>query len=196
MITFLKGRLVESNPTHITVEIHGVGYELLIPVSSYDRLPPPGESVHIRTHLVVREDAHVLYGFITAEERTLFRQLINAVSGIGPKIALNVLSGMSVADFHQAVAAGDVTALARISGVGKKTAERMVVELKDKLAPKTSALTGIPAVPNHVLQDAIQALAALGLRPPEARDMVAAAARQLGEKARVEDLVRVCLKKK
>src|SRR5579871_1289061 len=133
MITFLHGKLVESLPTQAIVDVHGVGYEVLIPVSSHAKLPALGAEVHLLTHLVVREDAHTLYGFMTSAERELFRLLINTVSGIGPKIALNVLSGISVTAFRGAVANGDVKALSQISGVGKKTAERIVVELKDKV---------------------------------------------------------------
>ena len=126
MITFLHGKLVEALPTQVTVDVNGVGYEALIPLSSYDKLPAPGQEVKLLTHLVVREDAHTLYGFMSTAERDLFRLLINTVSGIGPKIALNVLSGISVTAFRGAVANGDVKALSQISGVGRKTAERIV----------------------------------------------------------------------
>src|SRR5215510_5694278 len=135
MITFLQGRLVDALPTQVTVDVHGVGYEVLIPLSSFDKLPPVGQDIKILTHLAVREDAHVLYGFISAQERDMFRLLINTVSGIGPKIALNILSGMNVTALRGAVANGDVKALSQINGVGKKTAERIVVELKDKIGP-------------------------------------------------------------
>src|SRR5262245_37018764 len=133
MINFLHGKLVEVLPTQLTVDVQGVGYEVLIPLSSYDKLPSPGHEIRILTHLAVREDAHVLYGFMTSPEREMFRLLINTVSGIGPKIALNILSGMNVTALRGAVANGDVKALSQISGVGKKTAERIVVELKDRI---------------------------------------------------------------
>src|SRR6476661_3324837 len=133
MITFLNGRLIEALPTQVIVEVNGVGYEVLIPLSSYDKLPQPGQPLKLLTQLVVREDAHTLYGFMSTAERDLFRLLVNTVSGIGPKIALNILSGISVTAFRGAVANGDVKALSQISGVGKKTAERIVVELKDKV---------------------------------------------------------------
>ena len=100
MISFLHGKLVEALPTQVTLEVNGVGYEVLIPLSSYDKLPPPGQNVKLLTHLAVREDAHTLYGFMSVAERELFRLLINNVSGIGPKIALNILSGISVTAFH------------------------------------------------------------------------------------------------
>src|SRR6195256_6637767 len=133
MITFLDGKLVAALPTQAIVKVGGVGYEVLIPLSSYDKLPAVGQPVHILTHLHVREDAHILYGFMTAAERDLFRLLVNHVSGIGPKLALAVLGGMSVSNFKAAVVNNDVVSLSKISGVGKKTAERMVLELKDRV---------------------------------------------------------------
>src|ERR1044071_9262355 len=133
MITFLRGKLMEALPTQITVDVGGVGYEILIPLSSFDKLPPRGNDITILTHLAIREDAHVLYGFMSAAERDMFRLLINTVSGIGPRIALNILSGINISALRSAVAMGDVKALSQISGVGKKTAERIVVELKDRI---------------------------------------------------------------
>src|SRR6476646_7052346 len=126
MITFLKGVLIEALPTRAIVEVHGIGYEILIPLSSYDKLPGPGQELKILTHLAVREDAHILYGFMSAAERDLFRLLVNNVSGIGPKLALAVLSGMSVTSFKAAVVNSDVASLSKISGLGKKTAERII----------------------------------------------------------------------
>src|SRR5215831_7158521 len=113
MIGFLHGKLVEALPTQVIVDVQGMGYEVLIPLSSYDKLPQPGQDVRLLTHLVVREDAHTLYGFMTGAERELFRLLINTVSGIGPKIALNVLSGINVTAFRGAVANGDVKSLSQ-----------------------------------------------------------------------------------
>jgi Holliday junction DNA helicase RuvA len=199
MITSLSGTLVESLPTQVIIEVQGVGYELLIPLSSYDKLPAPGQTVKILTHLAIREDAHVLYGFMTAAERDLFRLLIHTVSGIGPKIALNVLSGVSVPAFKGAVANGDVKALSQISGVGKKTAERIVVELKDKIGAAgaweaSSAKHGLSAA-DQKLNDAVLALMALGFKQIEAHDSVKQAQSVLGPQASIEDLVRACLKK-
>lgn len=199
MITFLNGKLVEALPTQVVVDVGGVGYEALIPLSSFDKLPPPGGEVHLLTHLVVREDAHILYGFMTATERELFRLLINSVSGIGPKTALNILSGVNVTAFRGAVASGDVKALSQISGVGKKTAERIVVELKDKIGlagalEAASAKHGLSA-DDQKLNDATLALMALGFKQPEAHESVRAAQAMLGLKAGVEELVRACLKK-
>jgi len=199
MITFLHGTLVEALPTQVTVDLHGLGYELLIPLSSYDKLPQPGNPVRLLTHLVVREDAHVLYGFMSAAERELFRLLINTVSGIGPKIALNVLSGISVIAFRGAVANGDVKMLSQISGVGRKTAERIVVELKDKIgaAGAWEALSAQRALSaeDQKINDAVLALMALGFKQVEAHDTVRKAQAALGVQASVEELVRAGLKK-
>lgn len=199
MINFLHGKLVEALPTQVTVDVHGVGYEVLIPLSSFDKLPQPGNDVKLLTHLAVREDAHVLYGFMSVAEREMFRLLINTVSGIGPKIALNILSGMNVTMLRGAVANGDVKALSQISGVGKKTAERIVVELKDKIGAAgaweaTSAQRALSA-DDQKLNDAILALMALGFKQPEAHDTVRGAQAVLGSQATVEELVRASLKK-
>jgi holliday junction DNA helicase RuvA len=198
MITFLKGRLQSALPTQITVDVNGVGYEALIPLSSYDKLPAPGQEIIVLTHLAVREDAHVLYGFMTSAERDLFRLLINHVSGIGPKIALNVLSGMNALAFRGAVANGDFKALSQISGIGKKTAERIVLELREKIGPAGaweagSAQRGL-GPEDQKLNDAVLALIALGFKQMEAHDSVRAAQAQLGAGAGLEDLVRACLK--
>ncbi len=199
MITFLHGKLVESIPTQAIVEVHGVGYEVLIPLSSFDKLPAPGGEVHLLTHLAIREDAHVLYGFMTAAERDLFRLLINNVSGIGPKIALNVLSGMNPVALRGAVANGDVKALSQISGVGKKTAERIVVELRDKIGASATweAASSQRALSDadQKINDAVLALMALGFKQPEAHDAIRASAAALGPQAGVEELVRASLKK-
>ena len=199
MITFLHGRLVEVLPTQVTVDVNGVGYEVLIPLSSFDKLPAPGNEVKLLTHLAVREDAHTLYGFMTAAERELFRMLINTVSGIGPKIALNILSGMNPTAFRGAVANSDVKALSQISGVGKKTAERIVVELKDKIgaagAWEAASAQRALSAGEQKINDAVLALIALGFKQVEAHDAVRGAARVLGSKAALEDLVRTCLKK-
>lgn len=199
MITFLHGQLVESLPTHVVVDVNGVGYEALIPLSSFDKLPPPGGTVKLLTQLIVREDAHILYGFMTPEERDLFRLLINNVSGIGPKTALNILSGMNPVAFRGAVANGDVKALSQISGVGKKTAERIIVELKDKIgmagAWEASSARRSLSPDEQRLNDAVLALLALGFKQVEAHDAVRGAQAVLGAQATVEDLVRACLKK-
>ncbi len=182
MITFLRGKLVEALPTQAIVEVNGVGYEVLIPLSSYDKLPAPGQEIQLLTQLIVREDAHILYGFASGAERDLFRLLINSVSGIGPKTALNILSGMNAVAFRGAVANSDVKALSQISGVGKKTAERIVVELRDKIGAAgaleaASARHGLTPG-DQKLNDAILALMALGIKQLEAHDAVRAAQAQ------------------
>src|SRR5688500_3905103 len=193
MISFLEGKLVEAIPTQVIIDVHGVGYEALIPLSSFDKLPSPGNSVKLLTHLAVREDAHVLYAFMTSAEREMFRLLINTVSGIGPKIALNVLSGMNVTALRGAVANGDVKALSQISGVGKKTAERIVVELKDKIdaagAWEAASAQGSLSDGDQKVNDAELALIARGFKLFEAHESLRGALTLLGEKASVEDLV-------
>jgi Holliday junction DNA helicase RuvA len=199
MITFLHGKLVDALPTQVTIDVHGVGYEILIPLSSYHKLGMPGDDIKLLTHLSIRDDAHVLYGFMTAEERDLFRLLIHTVSGIGPKIALNILSGMTVPAFRGAVANSDVKALARISGVGKKTAERIVVELRDKIgsggAWEARSAERALSPGDQKINDAVQALVALGFKQNEAQDQVRTALSTLGPETDLESLVRACLKK-
>jgi len=199
VITFLQGKLVEALPTQVILEVNGIGYEVLIPLSSFDKLPQPGSPIKLLTHLVIREDAHSLYGFMTGPERDLFRLLINTVSGIGPKIALNVLSGISVTAFRGAVANQDIKALSQISGVGKKTAERIVVELKDRIgaAGAWEALSAQRALSpeDQKVNDASLALMALGFKQIEAHDSIRKAQAVLGPQATVEDLVRACLRK-
>jgi Holliday junction DNA helicase RuvA len=200
MITFLRGKLVEALPTQIVVDVGGVGYEVLIPLSSFDKLPARSGDITILTHLAVREDAHVLYGFMTAAERDMFRLLINAVSGIGPKTALNILSGINIGALRSAVATGDVKSLSQISGVGKKTAERIVVELRDKLGKSAALETGAGAraalsAEDAKFSDAVAALLALGFKQPDAHEAVRGAQALLGAQAGVEQLVRAALKK-
>ena len=199
MITFLHGKLVEALPTQAIVDVQGVGYEVLIPLSSFDKLPQPGQEVKLLTQLVIREDAHTLYGFATGGERELFRMLVNNVSGIGPKIALNILSGMNAVAFRGAVAGGDVKALSQISGVGKKTAERSGVELRDQVGAAgaweaSSAKRSLSAVAQK-LNDAVLALISLGYKQVDAHEVVRQAQGVLGPQASVEDLVRASLKK-
>jgi holliday junction DNA helicase RuvA len=199
MITFLHGKLVEALPTQVVVDVNGVGYEVLIPLSSFDKLPPLGSEVKLLTQLVIREDAHTLYGFASVAERDLFRLLVNSVSGIGPKTSLNILSGMNATAFRGAVAGGDVKSLSQISGVGKKTAERIVVELRDKIGAagvwEAASAQRSLSPDDQKINDAVLALMALGFKQIEAHDSVRAAQNSLGAKATIEDLVRVCLKK-
>ncbi len=198
MITFLDGKLVSALPTQAIVDVSGVGYEVFIPLSSYEKLPAAGQSVRILTHLHVREDAHVLYGFMSAAERDLFRLLVNHVSGIGPKLGLAVLSGMSVNNFKSAVVNSDVAALAKISGLGKKTAERIVLELKDKLgvaaAWEAASATHAPTPEEEEANEAVLALIALGYKQVDAYKSVREM-QQKGEAKSAEDLVKFALKR-
>ena len=196
MITFLDGKLTVALPTQAIVNVGGVGYEVFIPLSSYDKLPAPGQPVQILTHLHVREDAHVLYGFMTAAERDLFRLLVNHVSGIGPKLALAVLSGMSVSHFKTAVVNSDVVSLSKISGLGKKTAERIVLELKDRLkdvAAAPEAEGAQPATGDRLRDDLVSALENLGYHRPLA-EKAADAARARDGGAMFEDALKSALR--
>lgn len=198
MIAFLEGTLSEALPTQIVVNVHGVGYQVQIPVSSFDRLPPPGSPVKILTHLAVREDAHTLYGFFTAGERDLFRLLMHHVSGVGPKIALAVLSGLSVEMFKSAVVAGDTGTISKISGVGKKTAERIVLELKDKVGVaaewEASSAKNAPSEDDVRLHDAVLALISLGYKQVEAHKAIRAVMKSGSETPPSDELVRQALK--
>jgi Holliday junction DNA helicase RuvA len=199
VITFLHGRLTHALPTQATIDVNGVGYEVLIPLSSYDRLPAAGQAIEILTHLHVREDAQTLYGFMTASERDLFRLLVNHVSGIGPKLALGVLSGMSVNNFKTAVVNSDVVLLSQISGVGKKTAERMVLELKDKVgvaaAWEAASATHAPTAEQEQANEAVLALIALGYKQVDAHKTVRVLQAKEGAGKTAEELVKMALKK-
>lgn len=200
MISFLDGILAEALPTQIVVDVQGVGYQVMIPLSSYERLPPVGNRIRVLTHLAVREDAHVLYGFMSAAERDLFRLLLHHVSGVGPKMALAILSGLPVDMFKAAVVVGDTVAISRISGVGKKTAERVVLELKDKLgvaaeweAASARNATGTSEARVH---DAVLALISLGYKQADAQKAVRRVLDLAGSDPALaaEDLVRQALK--
>lgn len=197
MITFLDGRLISALPTQAIVDVSGVGYEVFIPLSSYDKLPAVGQPIRILTHLAVREDAHVLYGFMTATERDLFRLLVNNVSGIGPKLALAVLSGMSVNNFKAAVVNSDVASLSKISGLGKKTAERIILEMKDKLgvaaAWEAASAMHAPTPEQEQANEAVLALIALGYKQVEAHKTVRDL-QEKGEAKPAEELVKLALK--
>ena len=174
MIVHLNGKLVEKDITRVVVECGGVGYEASIPLSTFDRLPTEGADVKLYTYHDVREDAEALYGFATEAEREVFK-LVTTVSGVGPKIALSVLSGLTTGDLQLAISQGDVKRLATIKGIGKKTAERIVVDLKDKINP-IEALANSSAVASqaqtNVLRDAMLALSALGFSEEMARAKV------------------------
>ena len=174
MIGSLRGRIASKTPPQLTVDVGGLGYELEAPLSTFFHLPAVGEEVRLLTHLVVREDAHVLYAFGTEEERRLFRSLIK-VSGVGPKIALALLSGISVMAFAECVQREDIAALTRIPGVGRKTAERLIVEMRDRLAaPPPGSGTAAVAGGTSAESEAYGALVALGYRPAEATRLLKA----------------------
>lgn len=160
MIGRLTGRLVAKHPPQVLVEVGGVAYEVDVPMSTFYGLPATGEPVTLYTHLSIREDAHTLYGFATLEERAAFRQLIR-ISGVGARTALSVLSGLSVADLAQAVALQEAGRLVKVPGIGKKTAERLLLELKGKLAP-------VPGAPQKAASDVLNALLSLGYSEKEA----------------------------
>ena len=196
MITFLQGTLVEKQPTRVVLDVHGVGYELFIPLSSFDRLPDENAPCRLLTHDHLREDLHNLYGFVTEAERSLFEMLLG-ISGIGPKTALSALSGLSVRDLKAAVVGGDVKRLSSISGVGKKTAERIVVELRHKLSAGDAleAVAGAPeALPGDLrTRDALLALISLGYKQMDAQQRVREILPRLKPAATVEDVVRAAL---
>ena len=164
MIGKLTGTLSDKNPPQVIVDCHGVGYEVDVPMSTYYNLPAAGEKVVLLTHFVVREDAQILYGFATAAEREAFRQLIK-ISGVGPRTALSVLSGMSVADIAHAVTTQDAGRLVKVPGIGKKTAERLLLELKGKFGPDLGVSA---AAASDAQTDILQALVALGYSDKEA----------------------------
>ena len=197
MISFLRGTVAELLPMRLIIETGGVGYDVHIPLSTYDKLPPVGSETKILTHLQVREDAHILYGFATPEERDLFLLLLNNVSGVGPKLALAILNGSTPVQFRGLVVAGNIAALSQIKGVGKKTAERIIVELRDKVGVSAaweaaSAQQGLSAEEQHV-NDAVLALISLGFKQAEAHKTVKAI-RENQPKATVEDLIKEALK--
>ncbi len=192
MIGRLSGTLLEKHPPQVLVDVGGVGYEVDVPMSTFYQLPPLGEKVTLRTQLIVREDAHLLYGFLTDNERFAFRQLLK-INGVGAKLALAILSGLSVDELALAVTAQDAGRLTKIPGIGKKTAERLLLELKDKLsAGEASAalLGGGPAHAAPVGSDTLNALLALGYNDKEARGAVA----RLPAGLPLEDSIRQALK--
>ncbi len=196
-ITQLRGQLVEKAPSGIIIDCGGVGYGLTVPLSTFDRLPATGDTVKLFTYHLVREDDELLFGFASDRERRFFQTLLS-ISGIGPKLALAILSGLTPGELSTAIAEGDVRRLSSISGVGKKTAERIIVELKDKIDPlEAIALrnkeNGRDEVPT-TLRDAILSLIALGNKAEDARTM-AQAAYESNPQASVQELIRLSLRK-
>lgn len=187
MIGRLSGTLLEKNPPHLLVDCHGVGYEVDVPMSTFYNLPGLGDKVVLLTHLIVREDAHLLFGFGTVEERNVFRQLIK-ITGIGARMALSILSGMSIPDLAQAVTLQESGRLVKVPGIGKKTAERLLLELKGKLGADLGA-TGA-AVHGDASADVLNALLALGYSDKEA----VLAMKQVPAGSSVSDGIKLALK--
>ena len=188
MIGRLQGTLADKNPPQVLVDCHGVGYEVDVPMSTFFNLPGVGEAVTLLTHFVVREDAQILFGFGTSGEREAFRQLIR-ISGVGPRTALSVLSGMSVGDIAQAVTAQDASRLVKVPGIGKKTAERLLLELKGKIGADIGAPAG-GAAATDAQGDILQALVALGYSDKEAQ----AALKALPQDVGVSEGIKLALK--
>jgi len=199
MIGFLRGKLVAKTPPLLILDVQGVGYEVNAPMTTFYNLPALGEIVQLQTHLSIREDAHVLFGFSTEADRRMFRMLIK-VNGVGPKLGLAILSGQSVDEFHRCIHDNDTAALIRLPGVGKKTAERLIVEMRDKLPALDSieqnggsqSGTVAPSYSN-AKQEAISALCALGYKPADASKMVQNIAQ---EDKSCEDIIRLALQGK
>ena len=178
MIGRLSGQILEKQPPELLIDVNGVGYEVSAPMSTFYALPDVGEKVIIHTHMVVREDAQLLYGFATQSERTLFRILIK-INGVGPKLALTILSGITADEFIRCIHGNDAAALVRLPGIGKKTAERLIVELRDKVGAEaeqsdTTSSPGLMSVSSvkSPIADAVSALVALGYKPNDASKMV------------------------
>lgn len=195
MIGFLRGKLAFKAPPLLMLDVNGVGYEVEAPMTTFYNLPAIGVEITLHTHLVVREDAHILFGFSTEADRSMFRTLIK-VNGVGPKLALTILSGQSAEEFHRCIHNNDTQALVRLPGVGKKTAERLVIEMRDRLpdlgdsaAMGAGIMGSIPAL-NNPKQEAVSALCSLGYKPLDASKMVQNIS---AEGKSCEDIIRLAL---
>lgn len=189
MIGYLRGRLIAKHPPLLVLDVNGVGYEVEAPMSTFYDLPDAGTPVSLYTHLVVREDAHILFGFATENERRLFRSLIK-VNGVGPRMALTILSGIPVEGFVRCVQNNDTAALTRLPGVGKKTAERLIVEMRDRLDAAAGGAEALTAAPASAADEAYTALVALGYKPADAGRMVRGVE---GDDLASEDIIRRAL---
>ena len=196
MYQYLNGNLVEKNAASLVIDVGGVGYHVQIPVSTFSALPELGKSVRILTHFVVREDGHFMFGFFTEEERQLFRLLIS-VSGIGPKTAMTALSGVAIPELKRALIDGDLAVLTGISGIGRKTAERMVVELREKmvLEERRAPTPGLGKKESPVVEDSVRALIELGYKKQNAQDAIEKALKNVDPgKIKLEELIRASLR--
>jgi Holliday junction DNA helicase RuvA len=176
MIGFIRGKLFSKTPPQLVLDVQGVGYEVEAPMTTFYDLPALGEQVLLYTHLVIRDDAHILFAFSTETDRKMFRALIK-VNGVGPKLALTILSGQTAEEFHRCIHDNDVQALVRLPGIGKKTAERLIIEMRDRLPDSIDSSASGQSVPanqtvNNPRQEAISALCALGYKPQDASKMV------------------------
>ena len=198
MITSIQGLLTSATPLHAIVELNGFGYEVNIPVTTAEKLPSPGATVKLHTHVIYREDAQTLYGFATAQERDFFRLMIENVTGVGPKMALTIMSRLSLPSLESAIRMGDITTLAKCPGIGKKTAERLVVELKSKVGGGDFVVApgaepdSVPAG-TSMHRDAVSALIALGYKAADADQAVRRSALALGADASTEALIKKSL---
>ncbi|MAH26432.1 MAG: Holliday junction branch migration protein RuvA [Opitutae bacterium] len=208
MIAFIKGQLIECQLTLAILEVNGIGYEVHVPLTTVERLPSLGDAVKLFTHATYREDSQTLYGFIDRESRDFFRMIVDKVSGIGPKIALNLLGSLSLQTLKVSIASGDVAMLSKAQGLGKKTAERIVVELKDKVLPKELSQEA-KASPSNLdtsqhadisqnltnFQDAVSALLTLGYKATDADLAIRRASESMDANASTEELIRLALTK-
>jgi len=197
MYHHLEGKLVEKNPLNIVIDVRGIGFQVQVPLSTFSSLGPLGSEVRILTHFIVREDAHLLFGFMIEDERELFRQLLS-VTGVGPKVAMTALSGMPLDELKQAIAEGSIPILSSISGIGRKTAERIILELKERMVldRRTVPLkAGGKPSEGKKAEDAVGALVSLGYTRPGAKKAVDRVMQDGGgASVTVEDLVRTALK--
>jgi len=204
MIVSIEGKLVSATPVSAIIDVSGIGYEVNIPVTTAERLPQTGERVKLHTHAVYREDAQTLYGFSAVEDRDFFRLMIEKVSGVGPKVALSIMSKLALPVLRSAILNRDVGLLSKSPGIGKKTAERLVVELRDKLGPvgKDAAFSGSGGSgdapdaddsPGGRQRDAVMALSTLGYKVADADKAVRKAAQKLGADASTEELIKIAL---
>ena len=198
MIVALRGKLVKSSPLSAVLDVGGVYYGVNIPITTAEKLPKLGSEIFLHTFAVYREDSQTLYGFATEADRDFFAVLVEKVSGIGPKIALNMLSRMSSTSLKSAIAAGDVSLLSKCPGIGKKTAERLVLELREALGASAGGSTPLPYNPSSPtnVSDALSALVALGVKPADADKAVRLAVAKLGEDANAEELIKLSLSAK
>jgi Holliday junction DNA helicase RuvA len=195
MIAHIQGQLQEKHPSKVVLKVHGVGFFIHIPVPTYETLPEIGKEAQLYTHLHVREDALTLFGFATLQERELFLDLLS-VSGIGPRLALTILSSAPVAELYRYLAEGDNLSLERVPGLGKKTVQKLLLELKDKAATRAEPVSQVSKADRQIMQEALQALVALGFTEAEARRSINKAVQQNKTGLNVEDLVRNALQHK